>query len=149
MTEERRTPTNPAIEAIKKHWAFRMALVVLPAIAGSIGAYSTATSGVEARAAKVESKADVADDKATVTYKRMSAWVAELERQIAEVDAEVAGLKRAVRAGSKRPAAVVKAVVNPAPAAPPPPLPPTVEKALEAEQQAKPTTTGASPEAKP
>jgi hypothetical protein len=144
MTDERRTPTNPALEAIKKHWAFRMALVVLPAVAGSIGAYSTATSGVEARAAKVESKADVADDKATVTYKRMSAWVAELERQIAELDAEVAGLKRAVRAGSKRPAAV-KAVVNPAPAAPPPPLPATVEKALEAEQQARPAAPAEAP----
>jgi transcription elongation factor len=143
VTDERR-PTNPAIEAIRKHWAFRMAVQVVPVIIGSIGAYSTATSGVEARAAKLESKADVADDKASITWKRMAPWVAELERRIVELDAEVAGLKRAVRAGSKRPAAVVKPV-NPAPAAPPPPLPPTVEKALEVEQQARPTT-GAPPE---
>jgi len=132
-TAERR-PTHPAVEAVKRHWAFRLAVVLLPAIASSIAAYTSATGDAEDRAAVVGTKADVADDKATVGYKITTAWVTELERRIAQLDAEVTGLKRAVRAGTKRPVAV-KVVVNQPAAAAPPPLPATVEKALELEQQ--------------
>jgi hypothetical protein len=137
--EEKPEPTtNPAIQAIRRHWAFQAVKHLAPPIMAAFLAYFGATGTVEDRAKEVESKADVADDKATVTYKHTTAWVAELERRIVQLDAEVTSLKRAIRAGSKRPATVKVVVQQPAAPSPPPPLQPTVEKAVEADKATEP-----------
>jgi hypothetical protein len=141
MTDERRLPSHPALEVLKRHWAVRMLLVVLPAIVSSVAAYTGATGDAEDRAQVVKHQADRVEGKAGAGYQVTREAIEDLKDQVAQLRAELGALKRAVRAGSKT---VIKAAPPPPAAAVAPPLPPTLDQAVQA---AKPTSTGAPAEA--
>jgi hypothetical protein len=124
--------TNPAIQAIRRHWAVKLALVLGPAIAASIGAYTTSSGESQV----VKNKAEAGYQLTREDVEQLKIRVAQLE---AHFEAEVAALKRAVRAGSKRVhAPSVKVVVNPPAPALPSPLPADLDKALQEVQQKAP-----------
>jgi hypothetical protein len=134
--EPEKEPTDPARKLRERFPLLYRIVVAALAVAPAFGAYFTA-------AGNARTEAQVVKNKAESGYQVTRDAVAELQERIAQHDNEIAALKRAVRAGSKKLAATaVKVIVHP-PAAPPAPLPTSLDKA--AEQKAAPEPAKAAP----
>jgi hypothetical protein len=138
--ERRATP--PAVRELKARgpMVVRVALAIAACVPAFIS-YLGATGDAETRAQVVKQQADRTETKAGAGYQVTREAIEDLKEQVAQLRAELGALKRAVRAGSKT---VIKAAPPPPAAAVAPPLPPTLDQAVQA---AKPATTGAPAEA--
>ncbi len=129
-----RKDSHPAIEAIKRHWAVKVLLVILPAVVSSIAAYSGASDDAEVQAKVVKDQAERVEDKAESGYQVAVGELERLRAAVARLEGEVSALKRTVRAIGRKPSvsvAVSPAAPSMAAPAAPAPLPATLDKALE------------------
>ena len=129
--EEKERDTNPALAAIRKHWAFGLGKHVLTAIVGAVISYFAASSEAETRAKMAAQSAQAKAEQATVATAQVDDKVRSgyqvTRKDVEALKVRIARLERAL-----------KSVKLPVPAAAPSaPLPATVEKAVEQAREPK------------
>ncbi len=125
-------PSDSAVYAIRKHWAFRALTLLIPLIVSSILTYTGATGIARTETAVVK-------DKAESGYQFTRSAVERLQERVAELTVELAAVKKSVRVASTGKKVTVKVVVTtPAAPKPPPALPADLDLALKQVQAAAP-----------
>lgn len=136
------------LETLKHHPALKALLVLLPAIASSIAAYTSAGEASRERAAEVKDKAESGYQFTKQVLAEQQAFNEQITEELQRLKAKLTDVERRLR--QKKPARTAAAVPPPSPPPPTPstPLPPDLDKALQ-QQQAQQQLQQQPPQAKP
>jgi hypothetical protein len=154
VADEVKPERSEAADPISKHWAVRLAKVMVPSILSAALAYTGASE-------TSRTQADVVKDKAESGYQFSKEAIAELREanqrladHVVKLQADVVEIRRQAKLSARRRASEAAAGVRqpvplaalPAPLpAPSAPLPPNLDKALVQQQQQMGAAAGAAP----